>query len=91
MELMARGSLDNILDNSITAVTNTNGYDYLLNACNSYYHYYPYPYSYSYPVYQESKFDKAFKIIQKLMDKDIVKCDKVKDFIKLVGEISELL
>lgn len=63
----------------------------IYDLCNAYYHYYPVPYFRDIVIEKESKFDKAFKIVQKLMEKDMVKVDKVKDFVKLVGEIAELV
>ena len=85
-----RMSLQAVNAQAVNSVSNlsTNGlYDY----CNSYYHYYPSQWYSERVVLKESTFDKAFKIVQKLMDKDLVKCDKVKDFVKLVSEVAEIL
>jgi hypothetical protein len=42
-------------------------------------------------VYRESKFDVAFKIVEKLMDKGHIKELTVKEFTKLVKEIADTL
>ena len=56
--------------------------------------YYPLIQQY-YPVYvpywQEPKIEKAFKIVQILLEKNIVKVESVKDFIELVNKISEVI
>ena len=51
-----------------------------------------------YPVYQQywlspdkSKLEQSFKIVQKLIEKKLVKIDKVKEFIELVNDIVEVL
>jgi hypothetical protein len=49
-----------------------------------------------YPVYygywnQDSKLEKAFKIVAKLMDMKMIKCPLVKDFIETVNNIAEIL
>jgi hypothetical protein len=48
----------------------------------------------SYPVYiqpEKSKVETAFKIVSKLMEKKLVNIEKVKTFIDLVTEISQIL
>jgi hypothetical protein len=45
----------------------------------------------SYPVYQTSKIEQAFKIVAKLLEKKIIEKLTVKEFIELVGTISEIL
>jgi len=53
-------------------------------------HYY-YPMYYSYWT-QEDKISKSFKLVQKFIEKKIIKEPKtVKDFIELVNSISEIL
>jgi len=85
---------------------NSNSSDFELLANNStvitwptYTEYYPYHEHY-YPVYypcctyvaEKSKIEQAFKIVGKLMEKDLIKKDlNVKDFIKLVNDISEII
>lgn len=54
------------------------------------YHYY-YPTYYPYVVKEDNKFEQAFKIVQKLMEKKLVDPKKVKDFIELVNEIVDVL
>src|SRR4051812_17166882 len=51
---------------------------------------YVYPH-YDDTIYRESKFDTAFKIVEKLMDKEHIKELTVKEFTKLVKEIAETL
>ena len=57
--------------------------------------YYPYVIRESYPVYiQERAMDKgkqAFEILKALMDKDLVKIDKVKDFIEAMDTLLKTL
>ena len=52
-------------------------------------HYYP---SYVYWTQPDkSKLEQSFKIVQKLIEKKLVKVDKVKEFIELVNDIVEVL
>ncbi len=49
-----------------------------------------------YPTYygywnNESSIEKAFKIIQKLMVRNLVKVETVKDFIELVNEVASVV
>ena len=57
--------------------------------------YYPYVIKESYPVYiQEKAMDKgkqAFELLKALMDKGLVKVDKVKDFIEAMDTILKTL
>jgi len=76
--------------------TFTDGYDGLGNTTNYFQvePWYPivekyYPTYYTY--WQDSKIEKAFKIVQVLLDKKTIKVEKVKDFIELVNEISKVL
>ena len=45
----------------------------------------------TYPIIEKSKVDVAFKILKALQDKKIINVTKVKMFIELVDEISNLL
>ena len=77
---------------SNSAVGSINALGQATNLCDTFYHYYPtwYP-SYHY-VTEKSKIEQAFKIIGKLMDKDIIEKDlTVKQFMKLVNEIAEII
>lgn len=57
--------------------------------------YYPYVIRESYPIYiQEKAMDKgkqAFELLKALMDKNLVKVDKVKDFIEAMDTILKTL
>jgi hypothetical protein len=59
------------------------------------YDYYPHIIKESYPVYiQEKAMDKgkqAFELLKALMDKNLVKVDKVKDFIEAMDTILKTL
>jgi hypothetical protein len=63
------------------------------NLCyDNFYHYYPqwYP-SYHY-VQERSKVEQAFKIVGKLLEKDLIEKElTVKQFMKLVNEIAEII
>ena len=79
--LMAGGT--SVYGQASTACINT--YDY-------FYHYYPqwYP-SYQY-VNVQSKIEQAFKIVGKLLEKDLIEKElTVKQFMKLVNEIAEII
>jgi hypothetical protein len=61
-----------------------------------YYPYHEHYYPAYYPCYsfapEKSKIEQAFKIVGKLMEKNLIKKDlNVKDFIKLVNDISEII
>lgn len=59
--------------------------------CDTFYHYYPtwYP---TYHICEKSKIEQAFKIIGKLMEGKIIEKDlTVKQFMKLVNDIAEVL
>jgi hypothetical protein len=66
---------------------------YNLTAINDcFYHYYPqwYP-SYHY-VTEKSKVEQAFKIVGKLLEKELIEKElTVKQFMKLVNEIAEIV
>lgn len=71
---------------SLTGATNA-----MVN-CDYYYHYYPqwYP-SYHY-CNEKSKVEQAFKIVGKLLEKDLIEKElTVKQFMKLVNEIAEII
>lgn len=48
-------------------------------------------YPYEIVIEKESKIDRAFKIVQMLMEDGHVKDMKVKEFVKLVGKVAEQL
>ncbi len=50
-----------------------------------------YPYQLYYYNDHEDKTGKAFKIVQKLIEKKLVKSEKIQDFVNLVNEISEII
>lgn len=41
--------------------------------------------------YSDNKFEQAFKILRKLIDRKMIKVETVKDFIETLGEIQQLL
>lgn len=93
MELMGENEVNKLSNMNMSAYL-AGGAGDLTNLMSNYFHYYPYPgNSNSYPIFisETSKFDKSFKIVQKLIEKDMVKCEKVKDFIALVCEIAQLV
>jgi hypothetical protein len=63
-----------------------------INTYDCFYHYYPqwYP-SYHY-CNEKSKIEQAFKIVGKLLEKDLIEKElTVKQFMKLVNEIAEII
>lgn len=50
-----------------------------------------YPAYYGTYVDNKSNIEKAFKIVQKLIDKKLVKVEKVKNFVELVNDIAEII
>ena len=58
---------------------------------HDYYQYHWYPQYYPTIVYEQSKVDKAFKILQKLQEKGVINVTKVKTFIELVDEITKVI
>lgn len=54
-------------------------------------HYFNYPIYTTYHSTEKSKVEQAFKIVQVLIEKKLVKVDKVKEFIELVNEIVEIV
>jgi len=61
------------------------------NCCDTFYHYYPnwYP---SYHLCEKSKIEQSFKIIGKLLESKIIEKElTVKDFMKLVNDIAEII
>lgn len=56
----------------------------LVQAC---YHYWPQTYYH----YEPNKFEQAFKILQKLIDKKMVEVKTVKQFIETLGDIQSVL
>lgn len=63
--------------------------------CHDYYwhHWYPYTQTIVYrdSVPEKNKLEVAFKIVQKLIDKKLVKITAVKSFVDLVGEVAEIV
>lgn len=62
--------------------------DWYQPLCNTVYHYYP---SYQQFWNQPSKIEQAFKVVQKLIAKDLLELKTVKQFIEAVSEIAECL
>lgn len=66
--------------------------NYALCTYEYFYHYYPqwYP-SYTY-IPEKSKIEQAFKIVGKLLEKDLIEKElTVKQFMKLVNEVAEII
>jgi len=61
------------------------------NLSNYYYQYLPYYPQFLNYVSEKNKIEQSFKIINKLIEKKIIKVISVEDFIRLVNEISEIL
>lgn len=55
---------------------------------NTFYHHYPQTY---WHWNEPNKFEQAFKILQKLIDKKMIEVDTVKKFIETLGEIQSVL
>ncbi len=74
-----------------TGAINTGSITTTLN-CYDYWHQYHYPIT---PVihygHTEDKATKAFKLAKALMDKKLIKIDKVKDFVTLMDEIIDIM
>jgi hypothetical protein len=83
----------NASNNSLMAGGNQVGIGQESNLCCDYfYHYYPYWYPSYHYVEQKSKIEQAFKIVGKLIEKNLI--DKeltVKQFMKIVNEIAEVI
>jgi hypothetical protein len=67
-----------------------------VNNCNDYWNNWYQPYVYSYPVYhycnEKSKVEQGFKIVAKLLESKIITKElTIKEFIKLVNDIAEIL
>ena len=59
---------------------------------DNYYHYYPTWYPTYHYCQEKSKVEQAFKIVGKLLEKDLIEKElTVKQFMKLVNEIAEIL
>jgi hypothetical protein len=92
MELQGQELMSYSNGNLCAGGTGGNGINSLLNSCDAFYHYYPqwYP-SYHY-VSEKSKIEQAFKIVGKLLEKDLIEKElTVKQFMKLVNEIAEII
>ena len=65
--------------------------------CGDFYHNYWQPYypqwypSYAYTLYTPSKIEQAFKVVGKLVENKVIKDLNVKEFMKLVTDIAEVL
>lgn len=64
--------------------------------CNDYWNNWYQPYIYSYPVYhyctERSKVEQGFKIVAKLLESKIITKElTIKEFIKLVNDIAEIV
>ena len=55
---------------------------------NAVYHYWPQT---CYHTYSENKFEQAFKVLTKLIEKKVVEVNTVKKFIETLGEIQSVL
>lgn len=66
-------------------------YSYTIPVIFDYYHNHHYPTFYPTVQIEESKVDKAFKILKILQEKKIINITKVKTFIELVDEIMKTL
>jgi len=85
--LMAGGTAFGEATSGLTQVNSA-----CINTYDCFYHYYPqwYP-SYHY-VQERSKVEQAFKIVGKLLEKDLIEKElTVKQFMKLVNEIAEII
>ena len=61
------------------------------NICETYYHYWPQWYP-TYHICEKSKIEQAFKIIGKLLENKIIEKDlTVKEFMKIVNDIAEII
>jgi len=90
-ELMSFANGNLTAGNSQSYGTNTAAVN-TLGSYDCFYHYYPqwYP-SYHY-VSERSKIEQAFKIVGKLLEKDLIEKElTVKQFMKLVNEIAEII
>lgn len=63
------------------------------NLCfGDFYHYYPVYYPQYHYVHESNKIEQSFKIVGKLIEKDLIEKElSVKQFMKLVNEIAEIL
>jgi hypothetical protein len=62
------------------------------NYCDTFYHYYPQWYPSYHCCHEKSKVEQAFKIVGKLLEKDLIEKElTVKQFMKLVNEIAEII
>ena len=81
------------LVNQSLTTANINGYlggvsqQSLANACAVYWPNYSWPTC----VTASTKFEQAFKIVNKLMDKKLIKLATIGDFVKTINEIAEIL
>jgi hypothetical protein len=71
--------------------------DYLIGGCGDYYyhwhdHYYPIYYPTYHLVTEKSKVEQGFKIVAKMLENKIITKElAIKEFIKLVNDIAEIL
>jgi hypothetical protein len=85
MELMNLNA--SIGDNKAFAQNCYDQYDFYQPLIKTVYHHYP-----SWNVwYEKSKIEQAFKIVGKLMEKNMIKPETVKDFVTVVNDVAELL
>ena len=87
--LLSKESLNTALNMDYKTSNNAIGdvWEYYKPLYQSYYHYWP---NHCFH-YSENKFEQAFKILQKLIDKKLVKMDTVKHFIETLGDIQSVL
>lgn len=86
MSNLSGQELMSYLNNSLMAGNNALcNYDY-------FYHYYPQWYPSCTYISEKSKIEQAFKIVGKLLEKDLIEKElTVKQFMKLVNEIAEII
>ncbi len=82
----------NMVDNTVTlSIDNFSGTMSGTSNCFTEWPNYCYHYNFPYYFQTEDKLSRLFKIVGKLLEKRIIKLKSVKDFIKLVNEISEIV
>jgi len=95
MDLMSKTDVDQFSSGSLQDMlscqpihTSTGLWDY--NYPVSYYNYYPSP-CFHYSDSSKNSFEQAFKVIQKLMNKNLLKLNTIKQFMDAVSEIAAVL
>lgn len=90
MSLMAKNELSNFTNQPLVNVglSNLASYEYCYPMLNAFHHYYPTTTCWH---VEKNSFEQAFKVIQKLMDKKLIKLDTVKDFMSAISEVAGCL